>query len=79
MAENRMEQPVLMRTIGKLACAGEQVGISVEDMISILNAGISVEVLLDLIELNLQASQEETSSSERNRVLREDKKISLSC
>jgi hypothetical protein len=74
-----MEQPVLMRTIGKLARAGEQVGISVEDMISILNAGISVEVLLDLIELHLQASREETSSSERNRVLREDKKISLSC
>jgi hypothetical protein len=74
-----MEQPVLMRTIEKLARAGEQVGISVEDMISILNAGISVEVLLDLIELHLQASREETSSSERNRVLREDKKISLSC
>jgi hypothetical protein len=74
-----MEQLVLMRTIEKLARAGEQVGISVEDMISILNAGISVEVLLDLIELNLQASREDTSSSERNRALREDKKISLSC
>jgi hypothetical protein len=53
-----MEQSVLMRTIEKLAPAGEQVGISVEDMISILNAGIGVEVLLDLIELNLQASRE---------------------
>jgi hypothetical protein len=46
-----MEQSVLMRTIEKLAPAGEQVGISVEDMISILNAGIGIE-------LNLQASRE---------------------
>jgi hypothetical protein len=30
--------------------AGEQGGFSVEDMIQILNAGISVETLLDLID-----------------------------
>lgn len=44
-----MEQPVLMRAIERLARAGEEAGISVEDMIRILNA-VSVEVLLDLIE-----------------------------
>jgi hypothetical protein len=34
-----MEQPVLMRTIEKLARAGEQVGISVEDWSGMFSTG----------------------------------------
>jgi hypothetical protein len=45
-----MDQPELVRAVGKLAQAGEQVGLSLEDMIRILNAGVSVKSLLDLIE-----------------------------
>ena len=37
----------------KLAIAGEQVGFSVEQMIQILDAGVSVEALLHLIEWRL--------------------------
>jgi len=44
-----MPQPVLAQAVEKLARAGEQVGLSVEDMIRLLNAGISVEALIDLI------------------------------
>jgi len=56
-----MQQPVLARAIERLALAGEQAGISVEDMIQILNAGVRVEALLDLIGQNLQASLKETT------------------
>jgi len=34
----------------KLAVADEKAGFSLEDMISLLNAGLTVEALLDLIE-----------------------------
>jgi hypothetical protein len=37
----------------KLAVTGEQAGFSLEDMISLLNAGLTVENLLDLIERRL--------------------------
>jgi hypothetical protein len=50
-----MESPVLTRTVEKLARAGEQAGFCVEDLIRILNAGVSMERLLQLIEMNLQA------------------------
>jgi hypothetical protein len=40
-------------TFYKLAIAGEQAGFSLEDMISLLNAGLTVENLLDLIERRL--------------------------
>ena len=49
-----MEPPVLWRAVEKLAQAGEHAGVSVEEMIRILNAGVSVESLVDLIELNTQ-------------------------
>jgi hypothetical protein len=45
-----MEHPVLVRAIGKFAAAGNQAGFSVEQMIEILNAGVGVETLLDIIE-----------------------------
>ena len=59
------QQPVLPRAIENLARAGEKAGFSVEDMIRLLNAGISVETLLDLIGRNLQAFREETTRPSR--------------
>jgi hypothetical protein len=49
-----MQAPLLERAIDDLALAGQQAGISVEDMIRVLRAGISVETLFDLIEWSLQ-------------------------
>lgn len=45
-----MEHPVLARAIEKFAAAGEKAGFSVEQIIQILNAGVGVETLLDIIE-----------------------------
>ena len=53
-----MQHPVLARAIERLARVGEQAGISVEQMILILNAGVSVEGLLDIIDKRLQTPQE---------------------
>ena len=59
-----MPQPALVQAVEKLAQAGEQAGLSVEDMIRILNAGVSVEILLDLIiERSLKPSERELGSS----------------
>jgi hypothetical protein len=52
-----MQQPVLTRAVEKLAHAGEQAGFTVEDMIRMLNAGVSVESLLDIIERSLRAPE----------------------
>ena len=52
-----LDSPVLTRAIEKLARAGEQAGFSVEDLIRILNAGVSVERLVQLIDKNLQARE----------------------
>jgi hypothetical protein len=60
-----MQQPVLDQTLDKLARAAERAGLSVGDMIRILNAGISVESLLALIERRLRASQAKTGPSSR--------------
>ena len=58
-----MEQPDLAQAIEKLAQAGEQSGISIEQMIQILKAGVSVETLLDIIDWGLRAPREEIGSS----------------
>jgi hypothetical protein len=60
-----MPQPIPVRAVEKLARAGEQAGMSVEDMIWILNAGVSVETLLELIECSLRSSRQETGRSSR--------------
>jgi hypothetical protein len=60
-----MEHPVLTRTIEKLARAGEEAGISVEDMLWLLHAGVSVETLLGLIERNYRACGGESVRSSR--------------
>jgi hypothetical protein len=38
-----------MRSISKLAIAGQQAGLTVEQMVRLLSDGLSVETLLDLI------------------------------
>jgi hypothetical protein len=52
-----MEQPTVERAIERLARAGERAGFSVADMIRMLNVGISVETLLDIIERSLRAPE----------------------
>ena len=46
--------PNLHQSIAKLAMAGEQAGFSVEQMIELLSAGLSVATLLDLIMWRLE-------------------------
>jgi|HubBroStandDraft_2_1064218.scaffolds.fasta_scaffold1404692_1 hypothetical protein len=60
-----MQQPALVRAVEKLAQAGPQAGFSVEDMIRMLNAGLTVETLLDIIDRSLQTAPPETPSSSR--------------
>lgn len=48
-----MDRPELIRAVEKLAHAGAQAGLSVKEMIRILNAGVTVEGLIYLIEENL--------------------------
>jgi hypothetical protein len=48
-----MHRPSIAESVYKLAIAGEQAGFSLEDMIQILNAGVTVETLLHLIERRL--------------------------
>lgn len=49
-----MVKASLQIAIEKLAMAGEQAGLSVEQMIALLNAGLTVETLLELITWRLQ-------------------------
>jgi hypothetical protein len=49
-----MQKPSLVCAIYKLAMAGEQAGFSVEQMIQLLNSGLSVEALLELIAWRLE-------------------------
>jgi hypothetical protein len=60
-----MQQPVLTRAVEELAHAGEQAGFTVEDMIRLLNAGLSVETLLDLIERSMAVPREDAPRSSR--------------
>jgi len=48
-----MENPSLVLAISKLAVAGEQAGFTLEQMIDLLDAGVEVETLLELIGLRL--------------------------
>ena len=48
-----MENPSLVLAISKLAAAGEQAGFTLEQMIELLDAGLEVETLLELICLRL--------------------------
>jgi hypothetical protein len=56
-----MRQAVLNRAIEKLAMAGERAGLSVEDMICMLDGGMSVEALLFVIGWSLHQVATQTS------------------
>ena len=58
-----MEKPSLADSVSKLAMAGEQAGFTLEQMIRLLNAGITVETLLDIIERRLSGAVPEARSS----------------
>ena len=58
-----MENSSLVSAIGKLAIAGEQAGFSVEQMIQLLNEGLAVETLLDLIALRHRTPNPMTPAS----------------
>jgi hypothetical protein len=49
-----MQHSVLARAIQRLVAAGEEAGITVDQMILILNTGVSVEALLEIIDKRLQ-------------------------
>jgi hypothetical protein len=48
-----MIRPVPVETVRKLADAGKRAGFSFEDMLALLDSGITVEKLADLIESGL--------------------------
>jgi hypothetical protein len=52
-----MARASLLIAIEKLAIAGEQAGFSIEQMIDLLNAGLSVESLIELIAWRLEGTQ----------------------
>lgn len=54
MGNKQMVKPSARKAINKLAIAGEQAGFSIEQMVELLSAGLSVETLLDLISWRLQ-------------------------
>ena len=56
-----MQRPSIEQSIYKLALAGEQAGFSVEQMIQMLNAGLTVETLLHLIEWRLDAGRQDAT------------------
>lgn len=49
-----MENPKLVSGVIKLAAAGQQAGFTLEQMIQLLNAGLTVETLLELIAWRLE-------------------------
>jgi hypothetical protein len=52
-----VEKPTLITAVNKLAMAGEQAGLSLEQMIEMLNSGLNVATLLDLISWRLNGCQ----------------------
>lgn len=53
-----MDRPLLISAINKLATAGTQAGLSVEQMIQLLDDGLSVESLIDLIAWSLERREQ---------------------
>lgn len=49
-----MEEPNLPAILGKLVSAAEQADMNVQQMIDLLNVGLSMEALLLLIELRVE-------------------------
>ena len=57
-----MPRPSLQAAVEKLAIAGEEAGFSIDQMIKLLNAGLSVEALLLLIAWRLEGICEPIST-----------------
>ena len=57
-----MPRPSLQAAVEKLAIAGEEAGFTVDQMIKLLNAGLSVEALLLLITWRLEGICEPISA-----------------
>jgi hypothetical protein len=51
------QNQVLVGAVRKLALAGEQAGFSVQEMVELLNTGVSVETLMGLIVSRLESDQ----------------------
>jgi hypothetical protein len=49
-----MDKATLVSGIAKLATAGQQAGFTIEQMIGLLNAGLRVDSLMDLIAWRLE-------------------------
>ena len=60
-----MQRPSTAQIVYKLAMVGEQAGFSLEQMIQMLNAGITVETLLHLIEWRLRGIDPSPARSSR--------------
>jgi len=56
MLGDAMESPSLVLAISKLALAGEHAGFTLEQMIELLNDGLSVGTLLELIAWRLHGA-----------------------
>ena len=63
MGQKAMQNSSLVSAIEKLAIAGEQAGFTVEQMIQLLNDGLTVETLLDLISWRHQMPNPMTPAS----------------
>jgi hypothetical protein len=61
-----MEKPSLLKAVGKLAIAGEQAGFTLEQMIELLNEGVTVETLLGLISWRLEEARTPIASRARS-------------
>jgi|KBSSwiS6_1023812.scaffolds.fasta_scaffold74278_2 hypothetical protein len=48
-------RPDLENSVAKLAILGEQAGFKVQDMVNLLQAGLTLETLLDLIAWRLES------------------------
>jgi hypothetical protein len=58
-----MANDLLVVAISKLAIAGEQAGFTIEQMIELLNSGLTVATLLELIEWRLAGRLKSSTSA----------------
>ena len=54
-----MDKPSLILAVSKLAVLGEHAGFSIEQMIQLLNEGLTVPDLLELIEARLGGEEQD--------------------
>jgi hypothetical protein len=59
-----MEQPSYLHAVQQLAVAGEQAGVSVDEMIQLLGSGSSLDSVVDLIMQRLDTPSAPTAKDE---------------